>query len=359
MNKAGKHIQSGASNGPLIAPNSPLLQTSTTVGGGGSIGSTTASKNVITSIMNFLPDNRPITSLHIVEDYEKCPKNFTPISRTYDQDADADLWRESNYLFGRQTTRYLCLSKTEGLPEYVVETLKVIAEKIAPPKEFSLLSRTADSDQKAWRKRQIAYKLSKRGTVTHAVTDIILCSKLKIAPDGFKLAGDINGILICYKTGAIPVRMPPPVPGLVPAQTNGGGISEAEKALNRLNLNNGSRNPKQPLPPVPNAAEDHDYEEIQQSYQINSPLRPAPRPPTANRSSPAGHSIGTLGTYNDVEGVPFVINPLLKSNKQDELSTLPQLSDFVLKKDLDYDFQLERQTLCAMKSSASKNPFFK
>lgn len=66
---------------------------------------------------------------------------------------------------------------------------RVIAEKIAPPKEFSLLSRSADTEVKAWRKRQIAYKLSKRGTVTQAVTDIILCSKLKIAPDGFKLAG--------------------------------------------------------------------------------------------------------------------------------------------------------------------------
>ena len=55
----------------------------------------------------------------------RCPKNFTPINRTYDQDSDADLWRES-ILFGRQTTRYLCLSKTEGLPEYVVETLKYV-----------------------------------------------------------------------------------------------------------------------------------------------------------------------------------------------------------------------------------------
>ena len=42
-----------------------------------------------------------------------------------------------------------------------------------------------------------------------------------------------------------------------------------------------------------------------------------------------------------------------------QYSTLPQLTDFVYKKDLDYDFQLERQTLCTMKSSASKNPFFK
>ena len=66
---------------------------------------------------------------------------------------------------------------------------RVIAEKSKPPKEFSLLSRTADTEQKAWRKRQIAYKLSKRGTVSQAVTDVILCSKLKTAPEGFKLAG--------------------------------------------------------------------------------------------------------------------------------------------------------------------------
>ncbi|KAM7346362.1 multivesicular body subunit 12-like Mvb12 isoform 1-T3 [Cochliomyia hominivorax] len=359
MNKAGKHIQTGVNNGPLSTPKSPLLQTNLNTNK--NMGSM-AQKNVITSIMSFLPDNRPITSLQIVEDYEKCPKNFTPINRTYDQDSDADLWRE-NILFGRQTTRYLCLSKTEGLPEYVVETLKVIAEKIAPPKEFSLLSRTADTEQKAWRKRQIAYKLSKRGTVTQAVTDIILCSKLKIAPEGFKLAGDINGILICYKTGAIPVRLPPPVPGLNTTNTTNGS-TEVEKALNRLNLHHntaavqaGARNPKQPLPPVPKS-EEHDYEEILHSYQINSPQRPAPRPPMNTATNHSGHYVGTLGTYTELEGVPFVINSTLKSNNQNEYSTLPQLSDFVIKKDLDYDFQLERQTLCTMKSSASKNPFF-
>lgn len=58
-----------------------------------------------------------------------------------------------------------------------------------PSEGFSLISRTADSEQKAWRKRQITYKLSKRGSVTQAVTDIILCSKLKMAPTEFQLAG--------------------------------------------------------------------------------------------------------------------------------------------------------------------------
>lgn len=64
MNKAGKHVQ---------MPNSRVLSP---IG----IGSGAApkmfpisppQKNVINSIMSFLPDNRPITSLQIVEDYEK------------------------------------------------------------------------------------------------------------------------------------------------------------------------------------------------------------------------------------------------------------------------------------------------
>uniref|UniRef100_A0A1B0G200 Multivesicular body subunit 12A n=1 Tax=Glossina morsitans morsitans TaxID=37546 RepID=A0A1B0G200_GLOMM len=389
MNKAGKHIQSGLQHSSAILPKLPVLQatTSTNIASGSAttVGavSSTAQKNVINSIMSFLPDNRPITSLQIVEDYEKCPKNFTSIHRTYDQDADADLWRENNILFGRQTTRYLCLSKTEGLPDYVLETLIVIAEKTTPPKGFSLLSRTADSEQKAWRKRQLSYKLSKRGIATQAITDIILCSKLKIAPQGFKMAGDLNGILICYKTATQPTRLPPAVPSLSPTATNNSkpssssssatSNSEVEKALNRLNLNGGGgggggggingRYPKQPLPPVP-AAEDHDYEEIQSSYQIKSPQRPAPKPPVINNvcciaTNTSGHSVGTLGTYNELEGVPFVINALLKPPHENQILPLPKLSDFALKKDLEYDFYLERQTLCIMKSAASKNPFFK
>ncbi|XP_017492791.1 PREDICTED: multivesicular body subunit 12A, partial [Rhagoletis zephyria] len=256
------------------------------------------------------------------------------------------------------------------LPCIYICISRVIPEKTQPPKEFSLLSRTADTEQKAWRKRQISYKLTKRGNVTQAVTDIILCSKLKVAPEGFKLAGDINGVLICYKTGAIPIRSPPPVPGVASHLLNGGsagkisnGSSEVEKALNRLNLSGGGGAtnwnggpPKQPLPPVPS---DHDYEEIQASYQIKSPQRPAPRPPfTANTATnTSGHSVGTLGAYSEVEGVPFIINPTLKRVTDNDLPTLPQIADVL--KGLDYDFQLERQILCTMKSSASKNPFFK
>ncbi|KAH8354743.1 hypothetical protein KR084_005902 [Drosophila pseudotakahashii] len=360
MNKVGKHIQSGITglgSGGAPLSTASLLGSPMEAANGAAMASST---NVFNSIMSFLPDNRPITSLHIVEDFERCPKNFSAINRTYDQDSDADLWRDFS-LFGRQNTRYLCLSKSEGLPEYVVETLQVIADKTAPPKEFSQVSRTADSDQKAWRKRQVIYKLSKRGTVTQAVTDIILCSKLKAAPDGFKLAGDINGVLICYKTSAIPVRLSPPVPG-------GGGVPapvsstcEVEQALNRLNLQ-GQRNSRGPLPQPP--TEHHDYEEIQANYQINSPQRPAPPRPAGTGAAGGGGGrgtyggTGTLGTYTELEGVPFVMDVRLQRNQAvTDIPILPEISTIL--KSLDYDFQLERQILCTMKSSASKNPFFK
>lgn len=51
------------------------------------------------------------------------------------------------------------------------------------------MTRTYDSEQKAWRKKQLCYKLSKKRLVTHAVTDIILCSKTKQPPQGFVNAG--------------------------------------------------------------------------------------------------------------------------------------------------------------------------
>lgn len=70
---------------------------------------------------------------------------------------------------------------------------------------------------------------------------------------------------------------------------------------------------------MPNS-EEHDYEEIQHSYQINSPQRPAPRPPSFNAATNnSSHYSGTLGTYTELEGVPFVINSMLKSNNQNEV----------------------------------------
>jgi len=69
-----------------------------------------------------------------------------------------------------------------------------------------------------------------------------------------------------------------------------------------------------PQPPT----EHHDYEEIQANYQINSPQRPAP-PRPAGVGSGGGHGTyggtGTLGTYTELEGVPFVMDVRLQRNQ--------------------------------------------
>jgi ESCRT-I complex subunit MVB12 len=42
-------------------------------------------------------------------------------------------------------TRYLCLSKKTGLPDYIVESIAVVTDKEIPPDGYTLLPRTLDS----------------------------------------------------------------------------------------------------------------------------------------------------------------------------------------------------------------------
>lgn len=159
---------------------------------------------------------------------------------------------------------------------------RVCGERELPGEGFSILTRTADSEHKAWRKKQICYRLAKRGSVTHAVTDVILCSKTKLAPDGFTYAGELNGITVCFKSGPIAHRPPPSVPGDPP-----NALNELENNLYYMNIRNGSMNGGNENGKAANGNHD-DYEFIRTSYRIDPtpPPRPGPKPPT---SGPAGN----------------------------------------------------------------------
>ena len=71
---------------------------------------------------------------------------YFQVSKTYDQDIDADLWRESG-LFIKKKGRYLCLSKTEGLSNFVVQDIVIINERESPPDGFSMITQTVDSGE--------------------------------------------------------------------------------------------------------------------------------------------------------------------------------------------------------------------
>lgn len=71
---------------------------------------------------------------------------FAKVSRTYDQDTDADLWRETG-LFIKKKGRYICFSKTDGLPHCIVEDITIINEREMPPEGYSVISHTIDSSE--------------------------------------------------------------------------------------------------------------------------------------------------------------------------------------------------------------------
>ncbi|KAK9884660.1 hypothetical protein WA026_007503 [Henosepilachna vigintioctopunctata] len=278
------------------------------------------------SIHGNLPDDRPVKSITLVENISNCPQGFYPVSRTYDQDQDADL-RESS-IFKSSSARYLCLSKTEGLPNFVVSELLVINEKDFPPAGFSLLNRTSDSEQKAWKKKQLCYRLVNLKNTKSAVTDIIICSRLKKAPEGFIFAGELNGVTICYKMGNV--------------QDSHSNTCQTPQIPNR---------PPRPAPPppvgnptYPNLQEDdHDYEILLPGYP--QPRPPAPLPSTGPINSTQTMNSGSSNTA--MEGVPFIINPKFLTSANASKVTLPVIkarSMQQLLKDYSYPFTIERQT---------------
>lgn len=197
------------------------------------------------------------------------------------------------------------------------------------------MARTADTEHKAWRKRQIAYKLAKRGSVTHAVTDVILCSKMKIAPNGFAMAGEINGIMVCYKIGAVTLRAPPSIPvsvndlsSLKDLENSLLYINISMKPTNRINSVNNINNKS-----VANNKSDNDYEVIRTSYQLSPPARQAPKPPAI---IPLKHH-GTLGHHTDMDGVPFILNPNLSKHQMAALD-VSLIPHWKLKADFYDDF---------------------
>jgi ESCRT-I complex subunit MVB12 len=160
--------------------------------------------NPLESLLNILPCERPIKNLLVIESYESCPSNFVPLHKTLDTDGDADLFKE-NILFGKRNTRYLCISKTEGLPNFVLEKIRIIGinDNLANEGFISIKS-TSDTNQKAWRKKQLVYKLSKTESVTECITDIIVLMKYnRVPPEGFQYLGELERVHICFKTAPI------------------------------------------------------------------------------------------------------------------------------------------------------------
>lgn len=265
-------------------------------------------------LLRALPDDRPVTAICIVEDPTKCPPGFQVVDKTFDQDTDADLWKDG--FFGRRITRYICLSKEQGVGSEIVESITVVGEKDSPPDGFILLMYTQDSEQRATRKKHLCYKLVPKYKVQSAVTDIIVLSKLKKPPSGFTSAGELNSLLICYKLGKVSSPQ---------KQNSNGGINFV------------------PYPVKP-ATEDCD-DDVTSSK--------APSFPSLNYNLGTRTLQGTLGLSSVIDDIPFDINPRYKDVRRLTEFVMPNIT-IKSKQQLDseycYDFQVEKQAQQAIPS---------
>ncbi|KAG5673850.1 hypothetical protein PVAND_003861 [Polypedilum vanderplanki] len=301
------------------------------------------------NLINLLPSNKAIKSIELIENINDFSPNFLPITKTYDQDLDADILKE-NILFGKRNTRYLCISKTDGFESHVVEQIKIINANDNLAREgFLSIKKTSDTKQKAWRKKQLVYKLSKIENCNEYITDIVILSKYRPpAPEGFKYLGELEKVHICFKTSSSSSKN---------SQTES-EIIDFTKQIENLKMQSNL------YPIVNNNGDKHYYESLKLSYQLPMqnkpvPIRAAPLPPT---KAVKASNTGTLSHYynDDFIGIPFVLHPKIIQNNINS-DDIPKCSSKA-STELEYDFNLERQILVSTKSenrkSTSTNPFF-
>lgn len=235
----------------------------------------------------------------------------------------------------------------------------VLGEREPTPAGYSVAGRAG--------KRRLCTHVSRQApAAAPPVTDVIVCSKMRTAPKGFVLAGEINGKVVCYKVSGgssdtSPTHAPNDYENVVTNLT-----PEAARRLKPAPERPPKLSPLIADLTIEEFTSDHDYEALSPSYNLK-PARPAPRPPSKSpvHSSPGPKSppavnrkkgpaplpkvlnYQTLGGYNGMEGVPLVLNSKLRGLPSDTLAQLPvikQRNRFDLDRDYAYSFAVERQT---------------
>lgn len=254
-------------------------------------------------------DNLPIISLVVVADKNKCPPGFHTIVKAHDDGSDADLWRDYGLgAFFNRVVRYLAFSRelpaTNLASLEVLTDLAIVSDKAAVPTSFMSIDFTADTKERALRKKYLCARFSPRNTAVDAISDIIV-AKTKRPPMGYTLAGDIDGMYIASKASVIP--------------ENYGRSSSSQPNMNL---------PKSLYPGVP-------------------AMSNFPNIPASYRHSQSDFSISNGGKrQSGIDRIPFKLNPIVESSlaasKGDSQPYLPDL------KSLDtyqYNFNLERTIL--------------
>ncbi|KAL3115950.1 hypothetical protein niasHT_007250 [Heterodera trifolii] len=151
----------------------------------------------------------PIVSMVIVADKSRAPANFITLTKTYDDGSDADLWKDG-FGFGlfNRSVRYIAVSRhiAETPPSglEVLTDVAVISDKEAVPSSFVCLDFTVDTKERALKKKYLCARFTPRTDAIDAVTNLIVLARSRRPPKGYTLAGDIDGMAICFRVSIIP-----------------------------------------------------------------------------------------------------------------------------------------------------------
>lgn len=153
-------------------------------------------------------------------------------------------------------------------------------------------------------------RFTPRNDALDAVTDIVIMSKSKRPPKGYTSAGDIDGLILCFKVSTIP---------------------ETYARLSHSKSNPGTLYPDLPHKP---SIDDSGYRHSTSDLELNN----------AVRNEVANFTIRMPKGIRGVDGIPFKLsaeleNAARKKNAED----LPELIDPQISLNFDYNFATERQ----------------
>lgn len=115
--------------------------------------------------------------------------------------------------------------------------------------------------------------MSEKNSVFLAITDIIILSKTKKAPEGFTMGGEINGLVLCYKSAPLPSNSNPMLNRVLPS---------LPAVVNLKPTPNSDFSSSSPITsPTP-----YSKNSSNANPQVKSPVRPAPLPPV-NKEKPS------------------------------------------------------------------------
>ncbi|GAU97516.1 hypothetical protein RvY_08798 [Ramazzottius varieornatus] len=294
----------------------------------------------------------PITGLCIVAKKLQCPIGYRCLDKSYDQSADADLWKDS--IFGTKNERYMCLTRfyplENGRLNNVLQNIVLLNEKDPVPAGCSVVDLTEDTKEKALRKKQLVVRMVPRFSVTEAICDLIILSRKRTPPEGYTFFGDVGGLLLCFLRGPIPPdSTKSPSPSIGSAYILQQHDVRGTDRLRRRSILDSFDTPTD----RPSAAEEKktiNAQAPQRSSMITqtgaSLARQASRAMKIREIELPG---GSAAMDRGVEDVPFRVNlsPGSQDRRRDHSAVplIPYRTWEEMQHELDYDFELEKKYL--------------